>query len=180
MPAPIQNGSALKHGLSSRYALTIGQMPKRFIRVQRAVCIFRRHLEEAVTMVHQRIGPYEASLINSASLWQRHALLSNRWLMSSLDDLTASEKVHYSREVARASSERDRCLRALGLSRDGGDTIDALYSVPLLDGDGPSTGSSSSAADALPDDPSSQADPTRDDPSPDVETQTITTKQQTD
>lgn len=120
---------------TGRYSLTLGKLPKKLRRVQSQVWSFRRHLEMAVAQVKAIVGPYEAALINTAAAWQRHALLANKWLLESLDELTAAEKVTYSREVARATSERDRVLRALGLDgRDLPTTFDAAYdAMPLGD-----------------------------------------------
>ena len=61
------------------------------------------------------VGLADAAAINSAVRWERHAMLAQRWLRVDAGDMDASTRLAYSRDVAKASSERDKCIRALGL-----------------------------------------------------------------
>ena len=61
------------------------------------------------------VGLADAAAINSAVRWERHAMLAQRWLRVDVAGMDASTRLAYSRDVARASSERDKCIRALGL-----------------------------------------------------------------
>lgn len=127
MGAPAGNQNRIVTG---RYALTLGKLPRKLRLVQSQVWAFRRHIEDAVLQIKPVVGPYEAALINTAAAWQRHSLLTNKWLRESLNELTTAEKVMLSRDVAKAAAERDRALRALGLDIDGPETLDALYESP--------------------------------------------------
>ena len=59
-------------------------------------------------------------------------MLAQRWLRVDVADMDASTRLAYSRDVAKASTERDKCIRALGLEpskqRDPWDILDAKYS----------------------------------------------------
>ena len=83
---------------------------------------------------------YAACVIGSAVRWQIHAELCSRWLRLAGDTMSHSDRLAYSRESARASSERDRHLRLLGLDRQNQDDIfDELYAspaAPSADGNG--------------------------------------------
>ena len=61
------------------------------------------------------VGLADAAAINSAVRWERHAMLAQRWLRVDVGDMDATTRLAYSRDVAKASSERDKCIRALGL-----------------------------------------------------------------
>jgi hypothetical protein len=85
----------------------------------------------------------DAAAINSAMRWERHALLAQRWLRKDWEELTADQRLNFSREVARASSERDKCLKTLGLekSKEGADPLAALYGKVIDAGPQPGDGS---------------------------------------
>ena len=73
-------------------------------------------------------------------------MLAGRWLRQSEASLTPDQRLAFSREVARASSERDKCIRLLGLDRsDSANILDALYSQPALQGGSASERSEGSA-----------------------------------
>ncbi len=57
----------------------------------------------------------DASLINSAYRWERHAQLAQRWMLKDSANMSAADRLNYSREVARASTERDKCIAAMKL-----------------------------------------------------------------
>ena len=77
----------------------------------------RRVIEDAVIATGRDIGVYEAATIQTAINWARHGKLCARWLRGQCSDMTPAELLNFSREIARASAERDRCLERLGLDR---------------------------------------------------------------
>ncbi|MDX1945220.1 MAG: hypothetical protein SFU86_07425 [Pirellulaceae bacterium] len=62
------------------------------------------------------MGVLDAAVINTAARWEQHALLATRWLRISFDQLSHDQRLNFSREIARASSERDKALRELRLN----------------------------------------------------------------
>ena len=115
---------------ATRHGLTAGQLPKGAAYIKRCSDQFRVAIEQAVADRNGgQVSLYHAALIQSAQRWERHAMLSQRWLRHEADKLNADQRLAYSREVARASSERDKCLRLLGLDRSEFDhQLDQLYS----------------------------------------------------
>lgn len=107
--APKANGNAIRHGL------TAGKLPRGAAYIARISGVFRTSLEAAVIDHKTQISLHDAAVIQTAVRWERHSQLAQRWLRKEFDRLTPDQKLHYSREVARASAERDRCLRLLGL-----------------------------------------------------------------
>lgn len=111
MPAPQGNQNAVKHGLR----MATNSLPKGCARIRRERNQMRTALEGAVLAVHGTISVYRAAVIQTASRWATHAALCARWLRLADSNLPHGERLNYSREVARASSERDKCIQALGL-----------------------------------------------------------------
>jgi hypothetical protein len=144
MPGPIGNTNNLKHGLLT------GSMPKGCTYLKKALGRFRVELEAAVTERRGEVDLYAASLVSSAVHWHRHALLANRWLAKEVT-LTIDQRVTLSREVARACDQRDKCLKLLGLDRDGSDDVLLQLYGPVVTSDEP---------DAEPDGASCEADAT--------------------
>lgn len=121
--APPQNVNAMRHGLAC------GSLPRGCGYVLRITQKLRDFIEEAVRRRHGELSLWHGSVIQTALRWERHAMLAQRWLRKEHDQLTADQRLNFSREVARASSERDKCLRLLGLDRSQTATIiEALYS----------------------------------------------------
>lgn len=120
------NRNALRHGLRS------GQLPSGAGYIVRITRELRASIEDAVASRNDgSVSLYHASLINSAIRWERHALLCQRWLRLEADKLNPDQRLAYSRESARASAERDKCLRLLGLDRSDLEAqIDQLYRQP--------------------------------------------------
>jgi hypothetical protein len=79
---------------------------------------FRRTLEDHVLEVKGEVSLTDAACIQTIIRWERHAALAQRWLVKAGDTLKAVERLHFSREIARASTERDRCIGLLELDRD--------------------------------------------------------------
>lgn len=122
--APPGNKNAVRHGL------TTGKLPVGCGWVATLTNHLRTALENAVIAAHGEITLYEAAVINTAIRWERHAMLAQRWLRITAD-LTIDQKLAFHREVARASTERDKCLKELGLhASESRGIIDALYSTP--------------------------------------------------
>ncbi|MEQ8790248.1 MAG: hypothetical protein RIC55_28390 [Pirellulaceae bacterium] len=123
MPAPPKNRNATRHGLKA------GTLPAGASYVKRDCDALRRCIEAAVVERHGEIALYHAACIQSAIRWERHAMLAQRWLRLEIDQMDPATKLSYSREIARASAERDKCLEKLGLDKDlTANAIDVLYS----------------------------------------------------
>lgn len=108
--APPANTNRTTHGLHG-----FG-WPKGCHRLKRRETAFRNSLCEAVE-ANGAIGLYEAATIDSACQWLRHGLLAARWLRLEHDQLSPVDRLSFSREVAKAAVERDRCIRLLGLDQ---------------------------------------------------------------
>lgn len=101
---------------ATRHGLTAGQLPKGAAYVRRITDSLRVALERAITDRNGgEVSLYHAALIQSAVRWERHSLLSQRWLRQEAATMNADQRLAYSRETARASAERDKCLKLLGL-----------------------------------------------------------------
>ena len=122
-PNPGRNN--LQHGLRT---LSLGTMPTGASYVGTLSNRFRRELEAAVEAAKGEISILDAASINTACRWERHALLAQRWLRKHSEDMTHDQRLAYSKEIANASSNRDKALRELGIDRS--DTLASLYEVP--------------------------------------------------
>jgi hypothetical protein len=118
--APRGNRNALRHGLKS------GQFPKdaKFIEVR--LNVVRRNLEDAVVRTHGSVSEEHACYIQTAIRWEGHAAKAQRWLTKEDKNLTVSEKLQFSREIATASANRDRAISMLELGTAQATTIDAI------------------------------------------------------
>jgi hypothetical protein len=126
MGAPFRNRNNTRHGLRA------GQLPKGAAYIKRECDVLRREIEQAVADVHGgSVSLYHAALIQTCIRWERHAMLIQRWLRLESDTMDAATRLAYSRDIARASAERDKALLTLGLNAsDSRSIIDALYSTP--------------------------------------------------
>lgn len=116
-----------------RHGLTIGaKLPAGAGYVARTTGQFRTALESAVVAAKGEITLIDAASIQSAVRWERHALLCQRWLVKEAAELSAGDRLAFSREIARASSERDKCLDRLGIDRNEQSIFDALYATPAV------------------------------------------------
>lgn len=133
---PKRNWNAASHYLTSDRSLVLGRLPRGceyIIGLCRGV---KTHLERAVIDVRGDITLSDAMLIQTAVRWERHAQLAQRWLRRESENMSVDQRLQYSREVARASAERDKCVKQLRIERDTADTIAALYrhaDMPLGD-----------------------------------------------
>ena len=109
---PLGNANNLRHGLKA------GKLPPGCQYIEIRMNLFRRELESAVIAVKGEISLVDAANIQTAMKWERHGALALRWLTKEADKLKPVERLTFSREVARASTERDKALSALALNRD--------------------------------------------------------------
>jgi hypothetical protein len=108
--APLQNVSAAKHGLYG-----IG-WPKGTAHYRKRVAKFTLAIEAAIIAAHGEVTIEHAALCQTAARWERHALLAAYWLRSPKESLSIDQRLALSRDVARAGTERDRCLKLLELN----------------------------------------------------------------
>jgi hypothetical protein len=120
--AKLGNTSALRHGLTS------GSDPAPY--VTRLTSQFRQQVEQAVLAATGSITVAAASEIQAASEWESHRIKAKRWLREAGDKLSLEQKLSFSREAAKAASERTRHLKALCIgspaSRSLWSTLDAV------------------------------------------------------
>jgi len=117
-----------------RHGLRAGKLPVDCQHVEIQCNMLRRQLEDAVIAARGEVNLVDAANIQTALKWERHGALALRWLRVSGDKLKPVEQLTFSREIARASTERDKALAALKLDRDAKDSVlDALYArVPKV------------------------------------------------
>ena len=72
-------------------------------------------LEDAVLANRNEVSILDAACIQTCLRWERHAALAQRWLVKADNELKPEQRLTFSREVARASSERDKALATLRL-----------------------------------------------------------------
>ena len=114
--------NALRHGLAS------GQLPKGCTWVSAMLSRLRRALEEAVIASKGEVSLMDACFVSTAIRWERHAALAQRWLRIT-ESLTVEQQLAFSREIAIASTNRDKSIERLGI-QNGQDVLAALYRDP--------------------------------------------------
>jgi hypothetical protein len=125
MPAPTHNENARKHGLYS------GSIGKGNGWIRRACATFQVALEAAVIEARGEVSIRDAASIQTAIRWERHAQLAQKWLRLH-PDMEPAELLKFSREVARASSERDKAIDSLQLQHDHRSAWDGVFDAPSL------------------------------------------------
>ncbi len=100
-----------------RHGLTAGKLPQGCQYIENALNSFRRQLEDIVLENKGSISLLDAAAIQTALKWERHGALALRWLNKAGDKLKPMESMSFSREIAKASTERDKALANLGLNR---------------------------------------------------------------
>jgi len=109
-PAGNQNGRGnIRHGLRA------GSLPRDAKHVEHQTNALRRELEAAVMAAKGEVTLLDAATIQTAVKWERHGALALRWLRIEGEKLKPIDRLTFSREIARASAERDKALAALGL-----------------------------------------------------------------
>lgn len=132
MPPKAGNVNALQHGLRSDrpFGIVPGTLGKGFGRIVRRIGEFKTAIEAAVMANRSEITLADACLIQTCLRWERHAQCAQKWLRDN-PDLPPADKLNFSREIARASSERDKALANLGLPR-GNEQPDPWKAMDLL------------------------------------------------
>jgi hypothetical protein len=128
------NINAVRHGLKA------GKLPKDARYIEFRLNAFRRTLEEAIVAARGQVTIPDAAYVQTAIRWERHACLAQRWLVKADATLKAEQKLLFSREIARASAERDKALAMLKLDtdhvKDAWAALDALPKPEKGDDDG--------------------------------------------
>ena len=106
---------ALAQGGTIRHGLRAGKLPPDCKYVETQINKLRRQLEEAVHEVKGQVSLTDAALIQTCIKWERHGALALRWLRVQGDQLKPADKLNFSREIAKASTERDKAIKALDL-----------------------------------------------------------------
>lgn len=136
MPAPPKNRNASRHGLRS------AALPKGASYVARATNELRRAVEDAVIVAKGEVNILDAAAIQTLLRHERHAMLCQRWLRREHDKMTLAERLKFSAEIGRASAERDKALRSLGIDATGtNDVLTQAYRTPLVPVDASGNGS---------------------------------------
>lgn len=101
------------HGM--RHGLRTGKLPKDAKYIEVRINILRRQIEATVIEIKGEITLADAACIQTITRWEKHACLAQRWLTKQYDELKPEQRLHFSREIARASTERDRAIANLKL-----------------------------------------------------------------
>jgi hypothetical protein len=109
---PRGNANAQRHGMSG------GKLPPDCVYIEHRVNALRRRLEEAVTALKGEVNFVDAAAINSVLKWERHGMLAQHWLRHEAENLSVAERLRFSEAIAKASDNRDKNIRALGLDRE--------------------------------------------------------------
>lgn len=118
------NKCAVGHGAPSgdangrgnlRHGLQAGKLPKRLQYIEKKINAFRRKLEDAVEQAKGEVSIVDAAAINSAAKWERHGMLALNWLRKEAETLSVGDRLKFSEAIAKASDNRDKNLRLLGL-----------------------------------------------------------------
>jgi hypothetical protein len=116
------NGNAIRHGMKGN------KLPKGCAYIENRVNSLRRQVEAALIEAKGAINIVDAAAVNSILKWEKHGLLAAHWLRKEADKLSAGDRLKFSEAIAKASDNRDRNIRLLGLDRDKADSIlDKLY-----------------------------------------------------
>jgi hypothetical protein len=103
------NRNAMRHGLKA------GKLPADALYIEIRTNQLRRNLEDAVIAARGEVSLIDAANIQTAIKWERHGCLAQRWLDKKAKELKPMEQLQFSREVAKASTERDKAIAALRL-----------------------------------------------------------------
>jgi hypothetical protein len=116
------NQNATRHGMRG------SKLPSECKFIELRVNNLRRQMEEAVLAVKGEINIVDAAAINSILQWERHGALAAYWLRKEAKTLSAGDRLRFSEACAKASDNRDRNIRQLGLDHDKAeDLLDRLY-----------------------------------------------------
>ncbi len=101
-----------------RHGLRAGTLPRDARHIENRLNGFRRQLEDAVLACKGEVSIPDAACIQTALRWERHACLAQRWLTKQWEEMKPTEALAFSREISKASAERDKALKMLELNRD--------------------------------------------------------------
>jgi len=107
--APRDNRNNMRHGLRG------SKLPKGCKYIEHRVNALRRQVEDALMATKGSISITDAAAVNSILKWERHGLLAAHWLRHQVDTLSALERLKFSEAIAKASDNRDKALRSLGI-----------------------------------------------------------------
>ena len=123
--APLNNSSSMRHGLRAT------KLPPGCSYIAKESNRFRRDVEAAVIDVHGEMDIYRTALVNSAMKWEQVSRLASRWLAIDHDELAPDQRLKFAMDAAKASDNRDRCLRLLRLDEEpGADPWATIDSIP--------------------------------------------------
>lgn len=106
---PRENRNAMRHGLLA------GKMPADCKYIECRLNKFRRTLEDAIIETKGEVNILDAAAIQTALKWERHGALALRWLRLENKNMKPAERLTFSREIAMASTQRDKALWLLKL-----------------------------------------------------------------
>lgn len=110
-----RSGAPKGNDNAARHYLRAGKLPSKLQYVEHRINAFRRHLEDEVASKKGEVSIVDAAAINSACKWERHGLLAQHWLRHEAEILSAGDRLKFSEAIAKASDNRDKNLRLLGL-----------------------------------------------------------------
>ena len=109
--APKDNRNGLRHGLKA------GKLPLNCKYIESQINSLRRQLEDALMEARGEVSLTDAATIQTVCKWERHGALALRWLRLEQENLKPVERLTFSREIARASAERDKSIACLDLDK---------------------------------------------------------------
>lgn len=119
MPAPAKNQNRLTHGVN--YFLATGALPPGASYVQKVIAVFRRAVEYEIAERNGELSLYHHAVIQTACRHEVVAQLWQRWLKAEAKNMSVGERLSVTQAIARASTDRDKCLKELRLDRRPGD-----------------------------------------------------------
>ena len=125
---PVANRNALRHGLKS------GKMPAEMKYLEPRINRLRVSLENAIVAIRGEVTTPEAGLIQTCMRWEAHACKAHHWLRVHYNELKPLEKLQFSREIAKGSTERDKSIKELCIDKASvqNDSLENLYADPIL------------------------------------------------
>jgi hypothetical protein len=113
-PLPVR-GTVSPERLKARHGMKSVTLPRSAKFVEAQCNQLRDTLETRILELRGAVTLTEASTILTAVSHQRHMGLAARWLRTQEAEMSASERLTYSREITQATAARDRCIAALHL-----------------------------------------------------------------
>jgi hypothetical protein len=106
---PKGSANNLRHGMKG------SKLPAGCKYIEGRVNNLRRQVEEALIAIKGEINILDAAAVNSILKWERHGLLASHWLRHEIKKLSATDRLKFSEAIAKASDNRDKAIRSLGL-----------------------------------------------------------------